>query len=214
MSRQKQTKTASVKRYIYAVLILLSIYLSLVSFIDTSPAEQTLSSIGGENRLWFFAWGISTAFAIYLNSRYLAECLNFHNKFFNICLAIGSFAAFGPPTIMGDLTIQVVVHWVTGMMFGILSFLCVFTLLVVKYKKTGKGFIYIPLVLVIAAIDVAFIFAQGLTAMCEIVILVAVEATVFFINFIERAEATIAENEETLVSLIDDETTIVIDSSC
>ena len=175
-----------------AALMIASVYLSLVSFVGTSPAEQTLSSIGREDPTWFAAWGIFTAAAVYLNVRLLADNLNFQNKLFNFMAALGSFSVIVTVVIWGDAWYEVAVHWTSGMVFGILSFFSVFVLLCVMSFRRGRMSPWIPIVAVAAAADVFTIIMLGLTALCEIVILVAVEVALFAVNFLQKEKQVIA----------------------
>ena len=183
-----------------AALLLASMFLSLVSFVSTNPAERTLSNIGGEDPLWFAAWGIVTALAVFFNVKLLANKLNFKNKVFDIITAVGSFEIVVTVIIWGEAWWQVAIHWTTGITFGILSFLCVFVLLCVRSRARGRVSWWIPIVAVAAAADVFTIIALGLTALCEIVILVVVEVALFSINFVQN-ENLVLQDDESVIDL-------------
>jgi len=183
------------REFICAALMIVSIYLSLVSFADTNPTERTLSNIGAENPVWFLAWGVFTALAVYLNVRLLADKLGFENKWFDLMSKIGSFAIIGTVIIWGEAWWQVAFHWATGMTFGILCFASVFVLLCVTSYKQKRMSWWIPIVAVAAAIDVFTIIALGLTALCEIVILTVVQVALFAVNFVRKAKPAQLQSE-------------------
>ena len=201
MTKENIFKKIISREFLCAVFLLASIWLSIVSFINTSPAEQTLSSIGAADRVWFFAWGLTSAFGVYLGLRILADRLKFTSKIFNTVALVGSFAVMLPTIIMGDLIIQKVFHWGGGMTFGIACYLCILIMLVVKSKREKKFSLIIPLILIAAAIDVAFIFYMGLTALCEITILVVCEIVLFYTLYIEKAGFADEMNKDIIENL-------------
>ena len=183
------------REFTCAALMIASIFLSLVSFVNVNPAERTLSNIGAEDPMWFFAWGIVSAIAVYFNVKLLGDKLGLKNKWFDLMAKIGSFAVVVTVCIWGDAWWQVAIHWTSGMTFGILSFAAVFILLCVmsiKHKKMSK---WVPIVLAAAAVDIFFIVLLGLTALCEIVILVVVQIALFIVNFVQMEKVSFLESQ-------------------
>ena len=197
-----------VRKIVCLLFLIASLYLSVISFVNTSPAEQTLSSIGEADRLWFFSWGIATSLALFLNLGLLADKLNFKGKprkWFNTVAIIGSSSLLVTVSVVGDHPAQVATHWASGIIFGILGFCCAVCLLIIRRIKTKSRVPYISIAVIGAAIDVFFIVLLGLTALCEITIIIFIESIFLMVNFIRPKINQLDDTEPNLASLTVDE---------
>ena len=179
------------KKFYIAVITLVSVFLSLYAFVDTSPAQRTLSNIGLYYPRFFITWGLFAGISVFLNLHLLAEKLKFKSKIFNI-MTCGSFAVFLTVFINGPAQWQVIIHWSSGMTFGILSFLCTMALFWIKFCKCRSYFPYMTLCLLAAVFTVATIYFLGLTALCQIVILIVCQLCLLTANVIERKSYNVA----------------------
>ena len=175
------------KKLYYCIILFTSVWLSLVSFLDTSPAERTLSSIGGENALWFIFWGIFACLSVYTQLNMLSRKLKYEKKWFRWMIIIGSCAVVVTSIINGPETWQSLIHWTTGIVFGVLSVLGCLILFSEKKRVSNGSFPYITLVVLSCVFTISSIMVWGLTALCQIVILIICQLLLFRANYFDKS---------------------------
>jgi len=172
-------------------LLLVSMIISLIFCMNSSIIEITLSDVAYEYRVWFFVWGVFTSLGIYINSRIMAEKLEFINKWFDILLFISSVSLLIVVSILGEPIWMKVIHKTFSIVFGVLGFTCVMWLFIIHHQKLLKtnSFTKIPYLTILtgaAIIDIVSIFQYGLTIFCELFIIIVCEIMILTLLYVEK----------------------------
>lgn len=189
-------KNERIKSMCLIGLIFLSLILTVVQFISYNPTTITMSSIGRANPTWFILWGITTAFAVYLNFKLFAEKLGIRSRLFDWTLMIASAGMIAQALINGTSPWEGFVHMMTAATFGVLGTILLGTMLIVKQKKHGYTIPHFVLLAISAACLVVTFFMMGFVALFQVQLIIVALIIVFAINFVENW--AIVENKQAI----------------
>lgn len=192
-------KQKIIKNWLCIIFLIASFALTMYALLFYNPIDNTLSDVGRANRVWFFFWGFTTCLALYFNLNYMTMKFKINNKIIDkvldIVAIIASFCVLMVGCVVGIAgdEVSVVFHWSFAITFAVLSVAYIFFIIIYQIAKGNKIFIAPLAFLIIAgAIDLGSIFFIGLSALCELPILLACEVAMYVINTHLRAKGQAA----------------------
>jgi len=197
-SKQKKEKKGSffgspltiTKKIMCGGFVIGAITISIIMLaVGYSPRTRALSAIGEDYRWLFFAWGVCTASATYLNLKLLATRLQVKNRIFDIFLLVGCSMGIVTVLILGMDPIIRAIHVSSAMLFGVITALCLVFLLFIKVRRKNKR-TSLPYITAIALAAVIFAFTSiqvgWFTALTQVLLANICLIIMFISNFLER----------------------------
>jgi len=146
-------------------LIFLSMALTVLMCCLTTPTDTTISAMQARQPVLGVAWAVITSLAVFFNMDYLCKKCGIHNLCFRIFLWIGSIAALLTPFTLSDSPIGFTVpfinlHRLCAVIFAVVIYVAMITLLLAKRKTYGKLYtIFVAVLMAVGGLNVYGIFA-------------------------------------------------------
>ena len=176
-------------KWLCLVLLSISLTLSLIAigFLGKSIANRTLSSFGREHRAWFILWGVFTSLSVLSNMLMFQRDFNLHKRLLGIITVFGSMSVIITSLVVGEDTLQKVIHYTSVITFGLLCFLGIaYSYFITRKQKKSLNIILIVMT-ASAVADIVYFSICGLTALCELLLLFVCQFCIFFSNFIIKS---------------------------
>lgn len=147
------------------VSILLAMALTVLMCCLTTPTDTTISAMQARQPILGVLWAVTTALAVFWNMDYLRQRCGVKNLCFRIFLWIGSIAALLTPFTLADSPIGftlpfVNLHRLCAVIFAVVIYVAMVTLLLAKRRTFGSLYTVFALVLItVGGLNVYGIFA-------------------------------------------------------
>ena len=146
-------------------LVFFSMALTVLMCCLTTPNDTTISAMQARQPILGVAWAVITSLAVFFNMDYLRKKSGVNNLCFRIFLWIGSIAALLTPFTLENSPIGFTVpfinlHRLCAVIFAVVVYVAMITLLLYKHKTYGKLYLIFAVVLLaVGVLNVYGIFA-------------------------------------------------------
>ncbi len=188
----------SIKKQRNIVLIFLSMALTILMCCLTTPMDTTISAIQARQPVLGVAWAVVTSAAVFFNMDCLRKKCGVHNLCFRIFLWIGAVAALMTPFTLRDSPIGFTVpfvdlHRLFAVVFAVVTYVAMITLLLTKRKAYGRLYsVFAAVLIAVGGLNVYGIFALSsfISALMETCLILVGFAILLLANYVvpERSD--------------------------